>query len=680
MSGTNHSFNVIATKGIVDSQGLTGTVGQVLSKTANDTLIWASAGIGNTIIPGQSIYFSGSASNTIINVSSVITYLSSISSLEGYIANFAVSSINGQQVNPYNPNPAFSTINTGAITASTLQTNPITGFVNTVNIDAKSISTAAASISTLNVSSISSSSAYVSSLAVSSINGQPYASIANSDKFSTIFTSSIATSTIKTAADGYVSTNTLNAAQTNTSSIQASTLQMDAVNGYVSTNAVISFQTLANTINASTITTNAAYGIVNTPYLNTTNISTPTSLLIQSPYSIAAAVSTNNGLYIDTASTVMSNVSSINGVPYVPYTTVENFSSVITSSIFTNTINASTIYTSSLRASTIQTYNFTASNISTSEIFTSSLKASTISTLAVYASTGTISSLTSENIFASSLQASSINTYAFGASTISTTLLFSSSLQVSSILASSIRTYALAASTISSVNTYTSSLQASTITTQNLGASTISSVNIYTSSLQASTISSWNLGASTISSVNIFTSSLSASSINALSTYTSSLFTSSISSFWIEGKSLPVAVSASNYVQIAAGNIYPSTVTNYNMYLISPRVPNLAGRNYIISAQFSISSLAAVNDSFVSQIFTTNNASPPYTWSPTNYSTVRTNTQNGAGSHIQTNSHLYSGTQTAVSTIFALGIALTIGATPTNYPIINAYMNILTNV
>jgi hypothetical protein len=116
------------------------------------------------------------------------------------------------------------------------------------------------------------------------------------------------------------------------------------------------------------------------------------------------------------------------------------------------------------------------------------------------------------------------------------------------------------------------------------------------------------------------------------------------------------------------------------MYLISPRVPNLAGRNYIVSAQFSISSLSATNDSFTSQIFTTTSASPPYTWSPTNYSTVRTNTQSGAGSHIQTNSHLYSGTQSAASTIFALGIAINATATITNYPIINAYMNILTNV
>ena len=679
MSSTNVSFNILAANGIVDGFGNTGSVGQVLSRYAGG-LVWSSA-IGNSVIPGQSIYFTGSASNTIINVSSVITYLSSISSIEGYVSSLGVSSINGAAVNPYNPTPAFSSIVVnGSATAVSFQTTGAgaAGFVNTNTVGAQDVNTTNASITNkLTAGGISTNTISSGTLNVSSINGQPYVPYTAIESFSSIYTSSLTTSTLQTAPGGYVSTNTLNAPLTNTSSITASTLQTDSVAGYISTNAVISFQTLANTMNASTITTDPTYGVVNTPNINVNNISSGNSILIQSPIAINAAVSTNTGLTLYPASTVMTNVSSINGVAYVPYTTVEGFSSITTSSIFTSSLSTTNLYTSSILASTIATYNLTASNISTSEIFTSSLKASTLSTLAVYASTGTISSLTTQNAFTSSLQASSINTYALGAASLSTSQLYTSSLQVSSIVASSIRTYVLAASTISSFNIYTSSLQASTLTTQNLGASTISSVNLYTSSILASTISTFFLGASTISSASIYTSSLSASSINALSTYTSSLFTSSISSFWINAQSLPTAVSASNYVSIAGGNIYLSTVGNYNMYLISPRVPNLAGRNYIVSAQYSISSLTATNDSFVSQIFTTTTASPPYVWSPTNYSTVATNSGNG---HIQTNPHLYSGTQSAASTIFALGIALTAGGAFANYPIINAYMNILTNV
>ena len=673
MSSTNASFNILATNGIVDGFGNTGSVGQVLSRYAGG-LVWSSAGLGNSVIPGQSIYFTGNSSNTIINVSSVITYLSSISSVEGYVSSLGVSSINGAAVNPYNPNPAFSSIVVnGVATAIAFQTTGTgaAGFVNTNTVGAQDVNTTNASITNkLTAYGLSTNTISSGTLNVSSINGQPYVPYTAIEGFSSIFTSSLTTSTLQTAPDGYVSTGILNADSIKAHYLTTSSLQTDSVAGYVSTNAVVSFQTLANTMNASTLTTDPLYGIINSPNINTSNISSANGIIIQSPVGINLAAGTNTGITLFPVSTILNNVSSINGVAYVPYTTVEGFSSIITSSIFTSSLSTTNLYTSSILASTIQSYNLAASTISTSEVFTSSILTSTISSLAVYASTGTISSLTSRNLYTSSLQASTITTLNLAANSISSSAIFTSS---------------LTASTISTIAVYSSSLKASTITTQNLGASTISSVNLYTSSILASTISTLVLGANTISSVNLYTSSILASTISTLvlgaNTISSvNVYTSSISTNWIDCGNLPTVASGVNNVALMTlagrATTYPSTVGLWNFYVSTQKVAAPTGKSYMVSAQFSISSLVGTNDSFVAQLFTSTTGAG---WAATGFSTVRTNS--GIG-HIQTNSFLTTGTQGGVSTIYALGISFanTLISGQTNYPIVAANLNVLTNV
>jgi hypothetical protein len=158
------------------------------------------------------------------------------------------------------------------------------------------------------------------------------------------------------------------------------------------------------------------------------------------------------------------------------------------------------------------------------------------------------------------------------------------------------------------------------------------------------------------------------------------VYTSSISTNWIDCGNLPVVASGVNNVALmtAAGKgaTYPSTVGLWNFYVSTNKVAAPSGKNYMVSAQFSISSLVGANDSFVAQLFVSTTGAA---WNATGFSTVRTNS--GLG-HIQTNALLQTGAQGGVSTIYALGISFTntLISAQTNYPIVAANINVLTNV